>query len=148
MKSSFLFDRTRFGERGTSLPETLVALVILMIGTVGVLTLFGLSRKLTSTQEEYSLLNNRARDVAEALLASPWGDPDLGSGAHRAAGGAGHINVVWKVEDRVVDSISPTPPGRVGPDGNLKVIAITAQGRGGAGVRHRDCTLVVMKGRD
>jgi len=148
MKSNFLFDRARFGERGTSLPETLVALVILMIGTVGVLTLFGLSRKLTITQEEYSLLNNRARDVAEVLLASPWGDPNLGSGVHRATGGADHIDIVWKVEDRVVDSICPTPPGRQWSDGNLKVIAITALGRGGAGVRHRDFTLVVMKGRD
>jgi type II secretory pathway pseudopilin PulG len=148
MKNSFPFDRKESGECGTSLLETLVALTILMIGTVGVLTLFPLSMKLTSAQREYSLLNNRARDTAEVLLAVPWTDPELCAGNHRADPGDDHIGVVWKVEDRVIDSLSPTPPGRESTGGNLKVIAITAVGRAGTNGVHRDLTLVVMKGRD
>jgi len=148
MKNNSSFDRMESGESGTSLPETLVALTILMIGTVGVLTLFPLSMKLTSAQREYSLLNNRARDMAEVLLAVPWSDPELCAGNHRADSGPDHIGVVWKVEDRVVDYLSPTPPGRERANGNLKVIAITAVGRAGADGVHRDLTLVVMKGRD
>lgn len=139
---------TSSAEAGVSLPETLVALLILMIGTVGVLSLFPLSMKLTSTGRDYSLLTNRARDVAEMLLASNWSDPRVSAGAHRDGAGRDHIDIVWKVTDRVVDPSSPAPPGREGPNGNVKVISITAVARGGTGVGRRDVTLVVMKGRD
>lgn len=148
MKYNLLFGRPQSAEAGVSLPETLVALLILLMGTVGVLSLVPLSVNLTSTGRDYSLLTNRARDVAEILLASHWDDPRLSPGAHRDGVGRSHIEVSWTVGERLIDQTSPIPPGREGSAGNLKVISITAVARGGTGVGRRDLTLVVMRGRD
>lgn len=148
MKNNVLSGRTQSAEAGVSLPETLVALLILLMGTVGVLSLVPLSVSLTSTGRDYSLLTNRARDVAENLMASHWDDPRLIPGAHRDGVCHGRIEVSWNVGERLIDQSSPNPPGREGPAGNLKIISITAVARGGTGVGRRDVTLVVMRGRE
>ena len=136
------------GESGVSLPETLVALLILTIGTVGVLSLFFFSTRLVSTGRDYALLCNRARDTAEVLLASNWNDPTVSAGAHRNSSERDHIRVVWSVSERIIDLSSPHPPGRETSEGNFKIISITAVAYQGAGAGRRDVTLVVMKGRD
>lgn len=135
-------------DAGVSLPETLVALLILMMGTIGVMSMVPLSMGLTSTGRDYSLLTNRARDVAETLLASKWSDPMLEPGTHREEAEQRRFEASWNVRDFSIDSSSPLPPGREGIGGNLKVISITVITRGGTGVGRRDVTLVVMKGRD
>ncbi len=148
VKNKLYFGRALSAEAGVSLPETLVALMILMLGTVGVLSLVPLSVNLTSTGLDYSLLTNRARDVSENLLASDWDDPRLSPGVHRDGVGRAHIQATWNVRERLIDQSSPIPPGREGMAGNLKVISITVVARGGTGVGRRDLTVVVMRGRD
>lgn len=148
MKNKVLCKRAQSAEAGVSLPETLVALLILLMATVGVFSLVPLSMNLISTGRDYGLLTNRVRDVAEDLLASHWDDPRLSLGAHREGVGHSRIEVTWTVGDRLIDQMSPTPPGRTGPAGNLKVITITAVARGGTGVGRRDLSLVVMRGRE
>lgn len=148
MKNKVLLRRAQSVEAGVSLPETLVALLILMMGIVGVYSVIPLSANLGSTGRDYALLTTRVRDVAEDLLVSHWEDPRLCLGAHREGVGRGRIDVTWTVEDRLIDEMSPNLPGRTGPGGNLKVITITAVARGGTGVGRRDLSLVVLKGRE
>jgi len=148
MKYNLLSGRALPAEAGVSLPETLVALLLLMMGTVGVLSLVPFSMNLTSTGRDYSLLTNRARDIAENLMSSHWHDPRLSPGVHADGVGQGHIEATWNVRERLVDQSTPIPPGREGPAGNLKVISITVVARGGTGVGRRDLTIVVMRGRD
>ncbi len=148
MKHNLASSGVPSGESGVSLPETLVALLILTIVTVGVLSLFFFSTKLVSTGRDYALLNNRARDTAELLLASNWNDPRVSIGTHQDFSERDHIHVFWSVSERIIDLMSPNPPGRETNGGNLKVISITAAADQGSGGGHRDVTLVVMKGRD
>lgn len=135
-------------EAGVSLPETLVAMLILMMALVGVMSLVPLSMNLTSTGREYSILTNRARDIAETLLALRWNDPSLSPGIHRNQTDPDRMASSWTVSDRTIDLTSSAPPGRAGTGGNLKIISITVAGNERTGIGRRKITLVVMKGRD
>ncbi len=134
-------------DRGISLPEVLVALVILSMALVGVLSFLPLSTRLIGIQRRYTILVNGARDTAETLLDLNWNDPDLGVGLHRVENRSSGVDVVWRVRSVSLDPTNPTLSGADDPTGNLKVVTITAIGRGRPDGARRSVTVVVLKGR-
>lgn len=150
---------TRRREAGITLPETLVALLILAIVAVSILSMFAFAMELNVTGMDYATLTNRARDKSEELLASPWYDDlsgtevialTLAAGNHSEAQPQSRLNLTWRVTDRVINQASPNPPGAV-PAGaflpNIKEIDITAVATSASGVGRRDVTLSVLKVR-
>lgn len=147
--------RTRRGEAGITLPETLVALVILAIVAVSILTMFAYAMELNVTGMDYATLTNRARDKSEQLLASPWYDSpagtdilatDLVAGNHSEAQPESRLNITWRVTDFAIDQNNTVPPGSpstINP--NVKTIDVTAVSTSASGVGRRDVTLSVMK---
>ncbi len=148
---------TRRREAGITLPETLVALLILAVVAVSVLSMFAYAMELNVTGMDYATLTNRARDKSEELLASPWYDdlsgtvvlaPTLVPGAHSEAQPQSRLNVTWRVTDRVINQASPNPPGDLeATNPNIKEIDITAVATSASGVGRRDVTLSVLKVR-
>ncbi len=142
-------------ESGISLPETLIALVILAIVSVSVLTMFGYAMELNVTGLDYATITNRARDKSEELLAAPWYDniggmniisPDLVAGNHTEAQPQNRLNLDWRITDRIINQSSPLPPGaptNINP--NVKTIDVTVVSTSASGVGRRDVTLSVIK---
>jgi len=133
-------------DRGVSLPEVLVALVILSMALVGILSFLPLSTRLIGMQRRYTVLVNGARDAAETLLSSNWNDPDLDVGLHRVENLSPQVDVVWRVRSVYLDAMSPPSIATDDPAGNLKVITITAVDRSPSDGARRTVTVVVLKG--
>lgn len=145
----------RSHEAGITLPETLVALVILAIVAVSVLSMFAYAMELNVTGLDYATLTNRARDKSEQLLASPWYDDqvggiilsaDLTAGNHSETQPQSRLNLTWRITDFSIDQNNAIPPGSpnaVNP--NVKTIDVTAVSTSASGVGRRDVTLSVLK---
>ena len=139
----------RGAEAGVTLPETLVALAILLVVSVAVLALFSYSMKLNATCWDYARLTQTGRDSAEHLVALAWTDVRLTAGTHVGEVTTDGLRVVWLVTDSRIDEATPIPPGSVAiAEANLKEITVTCSAPAGSGIGRRDVTLVVLKARD
>lgn len=112
------------GERGFSLVETLVAVVILALGIVAVANLLLVSSTSSAVANQATAATAAAGETLELLQAAPFDDPRLEPGGsltsdaaghfrHEDVPGVGRILSRWSVRD-------------VGPQ--TKVIQVLAQG--------------------
>lgn len=136
----------RGAEAGVTLPETLIALTILLVVTVSILSLFSYAMKLNATGRHYAQLTQCARDTAEHLLALPWTDPQLAAGAHSGGADVNENQLIWRVSDSRVDESAPVPlVSSAFGEANLKEITITCVAGLEAGIGRRDVTVVALK---
>lgn len=122
-------------ERGMSLVEVLVALVILAMVMLSIIGLFSQSMVLNASGMDYTTVNNLARDKLEELLALPFNDPrlavtaqtgttypnDLGSGSAFVRTYRVRELRLQKASNANTDLSTPVNPGA----GNLKEIVVT-----------------------
>lgn len=146
-------------QRGITLVETLVALLILAVVAVSVLTMFSYSMELNTTGLDYATLTNRARDKAEELLATAWFtdsvsgntimDPQLSAGAvHQEVQPGNRLNLTWRVQNFEMNQSNTNPPGTAVADptfANVKVIIVTAVSTSASGVGRRDASVSALK---
>jgi prepilin-type N-terminal cleavage/methylation domain-containing protein len=69
-------------ERGVTLVELLIAIALLGFILLGIAPLFIASVKSNYSANEYTSLNNLARDRLEQLMTLPFDDPQLSPGSH------------------------------------------------------------------
>jgi prepilin-type N-terminal cleavage/methylation domain-containing protein len=72
------------GSRGVTLVELLIAIALLGFILLGIAPLFIASVKSNYSANEYTSLNNLARDRLEQLMNLPFNDPQLSPGNHAA----------------------------------------------------------------
>jgi Tfp pilus assembly protein PilV len=131
-----------------TLPETLIALVILLVVVVAVLSLFSYAMRLNVTGRQYAGLTACARDTAEMVLALPWSDPRLAAGVHEGGRFSDGKVVLWRVEESRVDASAAVPLSDSGfGESNLKEISVTCLGTDAVGLGRRDVTVVVLRAR-
>jgi len=149
-------------ETGVTLPETLVALLILSFATLSILSLFSFSTKLNSAALDYTSLTTCARDKMEELLDLSWHtdpktgktlmDPALSSrGRHQEIRTREHIRILWRIQDFTLDVSQSTPPGHPAshPEAaNLKRIIVTTISTSKAGIGRRDTTFTSYRIKD
>ncbi len=76
----------RHPERGLSLVEVLIALIVLAFGVLAVGRVFPAGSRAQVQDHLLTGANNYAREEIEALSALQWGDPLLSVGRHPAVG--------------------------------------------------------------
>ena len=122
-------------ERGMSLVEVLVALVILAMVTLSIIGLFSQSMMLNASGMDYTTVNNLARDKLEELLSLPFADArlavtaqtgtaypnDLGTGSAFVRTYTVREMRLQKQSNANADLSTPVNPGL----GNLKEITVT-----------------------
>ena len=139
----------RTTESGFSLVETLAALLILSLVTLAVLALLTKSMQLNATGRDYNSLVNLARNKLEALMAAPYGDPDLTAGTnHSDSPGLAGMTRTWTVQEYSINQATPDPATAlltpVSP-GNLKLITVTLRTQQGFGLGERAVTVEALK---
>lgn len=72
-------------QRGFGLIEVAIAIVVLSIGILGLAALVPMGTKSASKSGEVTRASEMASALAEKLLATPYGDPSLSSGAHQSS---------------------------------------------------------------
>lgn len=93
--------RGRIPERGFSLIELAMAIVVLAIGVLGLAALMPMGTRSAAKSGEVTRASELASALAERLLATPYSDPDLASGTHQATPWPqqGGYYLTWVVED-------------------------------------------------
>lgn len=88
-------------QRGMSLIEAMIAILIFGIGiTIAMRTMPASSAK-TSRSRNMTIAMNFAQEKTEDLMSVQYSDADLAAGAHTDAGNPirGHYNRIWTVAD-------------------------------------------------
>lgn len=95
--------RARLGnpQAGFTLVEAMVALVVFSIGILGLAALAPVGSRAVSNAGRQTRASELCSNTAENLLALPYDDPDLTSGAHADPSNPypGKYYVSWNVED-------------------------------------------------
>src|SRR5215813_9472696 len=88
-------------EAGFTLIEAMVALVVFSIGILGLAALAPIGSRAVSSAGRLTRASELCSNTAENLLALPYDDADLTSGAHNDPGNPypGTYYVSWDVED-------------------------------------------------
>lgn len=73
-------------ERGTTLIEVLIALIVLTVGLIAVAQLFPAGARAQVQDHLLSGANDYAQQMVEELSTKPWIDPDLTAGRHPSVG--------------------------------------------------------------
>jgi type II secretory pathway pseudopilin PulG len=126
-------------ERGTSLAELMVALVILSIGILAVAQLFPAGTREQNKDRMMTAANYYAQEKLERLSALPWTHPDLGLGVHPAGGVKENLGPTgaWKRSYDVTLMQSPLD--------NLKKIAVTVTWGKGANIKSVTATTYLRR---
>lgn len=74
-------------ERGSTLAELMVALVVLSIGLLAVAQLFPAGARSQTQDRMLTVANYYAQEKVERLTALDWSHPDLVNGRHPSSGG-------------------------------------------------------------
>ncbi|MEO5616181.1 MAG: prepilin-type N-terminal cleavage/methylation domain-containing protein [Candidatus Eisenbacteria bacterium] len=93
--------RDRVAQRGFGLIELAIAIVVLAIGVLGLAALMPMGTRSAAKSGEVTRASELASSLAERLLATPYGDPDLTNGSHQATPYpiSGGYYLTWVVED-------------------------------------------------
>ena len=147
-------ERRTVAENGFSLPETLIALLILAIVSLAIIGMFTHSVQLNASGLDYTALTNVAKDTAEGLVALPFEDPQLlaaGSPYTLPSIDDPPLDVTYSVEDYVVNATDFDPAtvfagttAAVGTE-NLKVITVTVASSRAGILGRRDVTVRTVK---
>ncbi|BDG04280.1 type IV pilus modification PilV family protein [Anaeromyxobacter oryzae] len=82
----------RRGQRGTTLLEAMIAMVVLLCGALGVIGINNLGLRLNDSARKMTRATAIAQDLVDNIALWPWGDARLTTGAHAevdlTAGGA------------------------------------------------------------
>ncbi len=155
------------GQSGTTLIETLIALLILSVVAISVLGMFSQGMQLNASGADYTALTNVAKDELEALLSMPYSDPtnpgntayDLAPGAHEKTRGDLLLRVNWRVTEHQITAADADPVQAFGNDpvttstvglnnGNIKLITVTVATESAAFFGRRDVTVQGLKIRE
>ncbi len=149
--------KSRAMERGVTLVETLIALVILAIVTVSILTMFSQGMQMNISGADYTSITNVAKDQFEELMALPYTDPELTQGTHSYDEWteSRRIRLVWIVGEHNLAQGNADPETLMGADpttstvaeglGNIKYIRITVNALSEAGLGRRSVTMQGVK---
>ena len=107
----------RPAERGATLAELMVALVVLAVGILAVAQLFPAGSRGQVQDRMISSANYYAQQKVEELLNVPWSDAQLAGGRHPAAAADDEVLGAWK---RHYDVLILDPPLD-----NLKKVTVT-----------------------
>jgi Tfp pilus assembly protein PilV len=90
----------RHAERGITLVEVLVALLLFAVGTLALASLIPTGTKSVSSSGEHTRASELAAWKIEQLLDTPYNHPDLDAGVHNDVGNPfpGSYHVSWNVE--------------------------------------------------
>ena len=144
------FDGTRSrAERGVSLVETLVALLILSFVAVSTLAMFGQGMRLNASGADYTAITNVAKDKSEELLNLNYANAILApdqtfteiSNQPRVAE---HSLVQGTIDPATVFGASPMVSTSAG-SGNLKVVSVTVNSQGTYAFGQRTVTVQSIK---
>jgi len=80
---------TQFGQRGFGLVESLVALVVISVGMIGIAALYGQGLRASSTALYRTQAVNLAADMADRIRVNRRGNANYGGAAANNACGAG-----------------------------------------------------------
>jgi len=121
----------RRGELGFSLPELLVAILILAFVILGVLSAFGHGIQLNSSSRDYTAVSNLAKSQLEELIALPFGAAALTPGVtHSLSSPDSRFTITYTVVECAITTQRRDPtealanPVAAGM-GNVKRITLT-----------------------
>jgi type IV pilus assembly protein PilV len=88
-------------DRGFTLVEVMVALVVFAVGALSMVALFPLGSRSVADAGQQTRASELATTTMERLLVTPYLDPTLDAGAHTATGSpfSNIYHVTWDVED-------------------------------------------------
>jgi prepilin-type N-terminal cleavage/methylation domain-containing protein len=147
-------------ERGVTLVETLVALLILSLVALSVLQIFSQGVQLNVTGANYTAITNVVKDKSEELLAMDFNHVDLTPDTTRSETLVDPpLAVTWRVGEHQLVQGSDDPTTAFGVDplvstavpgfGNVKVIAVTVASQSSVGLGgNRDVTVLAIKSAD
>jgi len=152
-------EQTREAERGVTLVETLVALLILSLVALSILQIFTQGVQLNVTGADYTALTNAVKDKTEELLALAFNHVDLTAGVtHSETITNPPLAVSWRVGDHQIRQGADDPTTSFGTDplvststvtnANVKVIAVTVASQSEIGLGNRDVTVQAIKPAD
>ena len=144
--------KTHIDDRGFSLIETLVSLLILAFVSISVLAMFAQGAELNATGRDHQTLNNMARDQLEELMSLPFAHADLVANQTHVESPAVRQGIVrsWRVEEYSLNETNFTPqlafanPVTAG-SGNIKIITVTVEATGAFGFGDRSITVQAVK---
>lgn len=140
-------------ERGFSLPETLVALLILAVVSLAIIGMFTHAVQLNASGLDYTALTNSAKDIAEELMALDYTDPALVSGTLHTLPDLDDppLEAEYTVDEYRLDAVANDPATVLAGTtvaagtGNLKVITVTVASPRAFVLGRRDVTVRVVK---
>lgn len=142
------------GERGVSLIETLVALLILSFVAVSTLAMFSQGMRLNAAGADYTAITNIAKDKSEELMSLAYDNPSLLAGAtFTEERERPPVTITWRVAEHFIaqDSDDPNTVFGASPmastaagSGNLKVISVTVNSEGLYAIGRRTVTVQAM----
>jgi len=112
-------DVTRAPERGASLIELMIAILVLSIGILAVSQLFPAGARGQVSDRMRTSANYYAQEKLEELVRLPWSDPALADGRHPAGTDAESLGVTrrWRRHYEIATLPSPLD--------NLKKVTVT-----------------------
>lgn len=122
-------------DRGFSLVEILVALMLLAFVVLGILGSLDYGVRLNGSSRDYTAISNHAKSQLEELLALGFGDPQLAAGVtYNDTVEDGRYQLEYRVDDFILTSANPDPAAvlAAGPQApgtanvNMKRITVTA----------------------
>ncbi len=150
------FDGTRSrAERGVSLVETLVALLILSFVAVSTLAMFGQGMRLNASGADYTAITNVAKDKSEELLNLNYANAILAPDqTFTEIRNQPQVTITWRVAEHslVQGTIDPATVFGASPmvstsagSGNLKVVSVTVNSQGTYAFGQRTVTVQSIK---
>lgn len=93
--------RMRHRESGFGLLEVAMAIVVLAVGILGLAALTPMGTRSAAKSGEVTRASELASALAERLLSTPYGNPDLAVGPHQATPypSPGGYYLTWQVEE-------------------------------------------------
>jgi prepilin-type N-terminal cleavage/methylation domain-containing protein len=156
--------RERSGERGLTLPEVLVGLLLFTIVAMTVAGMLTQGMKLNATGKDYATLTNVAKDKLEELMARPFIDPvnaantawPLAPGVHTEERSDLGLELTWRVTEHQLSAGNTDPATAFGDDpvststvalntGNIKVVTLTVASSRQAALGQRNVTVQGIK---
>ena len=142
---------TPIAERGFSLVELLVALLLLAFVSLGIISAMDQGFHLNGSSRAYTTVSNLARGRLEQLLALRFDDAALVPGTPFTETTAdGQYTLSYVVTEHSINPATPDPVVALASTaglgtGNLKLIRVTAAAVGGFGAGRRTITVEAVK---